>query len=264
MNSTKLGQNFLVNTNVAEKIARRFLPVDGEILEIGPGKGILTQLLLKYRQGNPFTAVELDNILFYQLKNKHAQTEQFTIVNRDILKVDLFRLFPGQSVNIVGNVPYYISKELMDWVIAHHKAIRKGMFMMQKEFVDKVNTEVQVQRQTSPQSLILNYLFRLEKQFDVQPGSFSPRPRVKSSVFSFERKDDNEIDADIDVQSLYTFLKNCFRNRRKTLMNNISNAGNTEKLWEHFEEHGLNPNVRAEQLSIHHLLPIFTLLSNPK
>lgn len=245
-----MGQHFLVNRHIAEKIARAFLPVEGPILEIGPGKGILTQHLLNRCPGSHITVVELDYTLFCELKNRFS--ESIDILNQNILHVDLYELFPGEgeAVNVIGNVPYYISKELMDWVIARHKKIRKGMFMMQKEFVNKFISP------TNAQSLVFGLLFQVEKLFDVQPGSFSPQPKVKSSVFLFERIL-SPIEKDIDVRDFYDFLQQCFRNRRKTLFNNLGALYDTKTLAEIFEKLRINPKVRAEQLTLKDFLCMY-------
>jgi 16S rRNA (adenine1518-N6/adenine1519-N6)-dimethyltransferase len=250
MRRAKLGQHFLVNRHIAEKIARSFLPVKGPILEIGPGKGILTQYLLNRCPDSQITAVELDNTLFCELKNKIS--ESIDILNQNILHVDLYELFPGEdeAVNVIGNVPYYISKELMDWVIAHYKKIKKGMFMMQKEFVNKFISPV------NAQSILFVWLFQVEKLFDVQPGSFSPQPGVKSSVFLFERIL-SPLEKDIDVMDFYSFLQQCFRNRRKTLLNNLGESYDTRAFAEIFKKLRINPKVRAEQLTLKDFLGMY-------
>jgi len=269
MTKASLGQNFLVNRNIAEKIVRRFLPVSGPIVEIGPGKGVVTDLLVRYRDQNPIIAVELDNSLFYKLKNNYAQTDGFTILNRDILKIELARILPDAetaaatkpgNVNVIGNVPYYISKEIIDWVIRHHQYIGTGVFMMQKEFTDKLKP-LPGKLQSNAQSVIMNHLFRMEKLFDVQPGSFSPQPKVKSTVFQLKRIPETLVD--LDVHEFYIFLQQCFKNRRKTLMNNIPAATDRESLWELFESHPFNPRLRAEQLSLAEFLKIFRHLTRP-
>ncbi len=250
MRRAKLGQHFLVNRSIAEKMARSFLPVEGPILEIGPGKGILTQYLLNRCPGSQITAVELDNTLFCELKNRFS--ESIEIVNRNILHVDLYKLFPGENeaVNVIGNVPYYISTELMDWVIAHYKKIKKGMFMMQKEFINKFISPV------NAQSILFVWLFQVEKLFDVQPGSFSPQPGVKSSVFLFERILSPR-EKDIDAMDFYRFLQRCFRNRRKTLLNNLAASYDTKTWGEIFEKLHINPKVRAEQLTLKDFLGMY-------
>ena len=92
MKRAKLGQNFLVNRHAAEKMVKKFLPVNGPILEIGPGKGILTQVLITHCRDNRIVAIELDKSLFSQLKEKITERESVEILNRDILKTDLHQL----------------------------------------------------------------------------------------------------------------------------------------------------------------------------
>jgi 16S rRNA (adenine1518-N6/adenine1519-N6)-dimethyltransferase len=231
-------------------MVQTFLPLEGPIVEIGPGKGILTQHLIKYRQNHQITAVEMDNTLFGELKNRFSRS--IDILNQNILLVDLYELFPGEGgvVNVIGNVPYYISKELMDWVIIHHKKIKKGMFMMQKEFVNKFISPA------NAQSILFVWLFQVEKLFDVQPGSFSPQPGVKSSVFLFERIL-SPLEKDIDVMDFYGFLQQCFRNRRKTLFNNLGASYDTKTFAEIFKKLRINPKVRAEQLMLKDFLCMY-------
>jgi len=245
-----LGQHFLVNRSIAEKMTQTFFPVKGPVLEIGPGQGILTRHLLDCCPDSQITAVELDNTLFCELKNRFSR--RIDIFNRNILHVDLYELFPGEdeAVNVIGNVPYYISKELMDWVITHHKKIKKGMFMMQKEFVNKFITPA------NAQAILFVWLFQVKKLFDVQPGSFLPRPRVKSSVILFNRII-SPPEKDIEVMDFYRFLRQCFRNRRKTLLNNLYSSYDTKILSGIFEKLCINPKVRAEQLTLKDFLEIY-------
>lgn len=254
MKQAKLGQHFLVNRNLAEKIVRAFLPVAGVILEIGPGKGILTDLLIKYRDKNRLAAVELDETLFSQLEDKYRDREEVEILNRDILKTDLQGIFPGgaETVNVIGNVPYYISSEIIDWVIAYNKKISKGMFMMQREFVDRF-LPGKKSKAIDARSILFNGLFHMEKRFDVRPGSFSPRPKVKSSVFSFKRR----VDVEIDTANFYLFLRGCFRNRRKTLANNLAAILDMEKVEKIFTNLRFHPKIRAEQLTLEDFLEIY-------
>jgi 16S rRNA (adenine1518-N6/adenine1519-N6)-dimethyltransferase len=250
MRKTKWGQHFLVNRSIAETMVQTFLPVKGPVLEIGPGKGILTQYLFNRCPECQITAVELDNTLFCELKDRFSKS--IHILNQNILHVDLYELFPGEdeAVNIIGNVPYYISRDLLDWVIAHHKKIKKGMFMMQKEFVNKFISPA------NAQSILFAWLFQVEKLFDVQPGSFSPQPGVRSSVFLFERIL-SPLEKDIDVMNFYRFLQQCFRNRRKTLVNNLGTSYETMAVQEVFEELRINPKVRAQQLILNDFLGIY-------
>ena len=261
MTGAKLGQHFLVNRNVAEKIVRYFLPVKGSILEVGPGKGVLTELLLNYRQNNPIKAVELDTSLFYKLRGRFGNYNDFEVVNRNILKVDPSMLFRDEKkIDIISNVPYYISTEFIDWVVSRAESIGKGVLMMQKEFVDRLAARPS-SKDYGAQSIVFNYLFRMEKGFDVKPGSFSPHPRVRSTVFLFENKMESTPAVHrVEVRGFYLFLQACFRNRRKTLMNNLEKGYDTEKLWGVFESFGINPKIRAEQLQSVDFLDLYKRL----
>jgi len=124
--------------------------------------------------------------------------------------------------------------------------VKKGMFMMQKEFVDKLTAQAGTSH-VNAQSTIFRLLFRCEKLSDVQPGSFSPPPKVKSTVFSFVPHDVVHGEG-IDAQDLYIFLGKCFGNRRKTLVNNLAGEFGEEKLRDLFQELRINLKIRAEQL----------------
>ena len=261
MTGAKLGQHFLVNKNVAEKIVRYFLPVEGGILEVGPGKGVLTELLVKYRQGNKIKAVELDTFLFYKLRSQFSECDDFEVLNRNILKVGIDNLFREKKrIGLISNVPYYISFEFIDWIVSQADFIEKGVLMMQKEFVDKLASRPS-SKDYNAQSVMFNYLFRMEKGFDVGPGSFSPHPRVKSTVFLFENiSDPTAPEHRVEVKGFYHFLQSCFKNRRKTLLNNLEKHHNPEKLWEVFEAFQMNPTIRAEQLPLADFLNIYKRL----
>lgn len=276
MTVTRWGQNFLVNKNVAEKMVRQFLsflPVadksipgsGGNILEIGPGKGILTDLLVKYRQDNSsIKIVELDNALFAKLRDFYGTCENVEMINADILEIKLPTILGEEKeVYLISNVPYYISGEFIDWVISQFEYIKMGMLMMQKEFVVRLAAKPGT-KDYSAQSVIFNYLFRLEKAFEVSPGSFLPRPKVKSTVFAFENRWEKiPLGRRTNVPGFYLFLKMCFENRRKTLLNNLERHYKSEELWKLFEIYGINPMARAEQVHVENFLNIYNKTHGP-
>lgn len=259
MKTVKLGQNFLINKNVAETIVKHFLPTDGNILEVGPGKGILTDLLVKHRKNNKIIAVELDTGLSHNLKDKYIENVQ--VISKNILKVNLPHLFQDEKkINLISNAPYYISSGFIDWIISQAKYIKKGILMMQKEFVDKL-TARSPSKEYNAQSIVFNFLFHLEKVFDVNPGSFSPRPKVKSTVFIFKNLSEKiEPEKRVDIKSFYLFLKSCFKNRRKTMFNNLEKQHHKEELRKVFEVHEINHKIRAEQMDLEDFLNIYHFL----
>ncbi len=254
MKETQLGQHFLVNHRLAEKIVRAFLPAEGHIVEIGPGSGILTELLIQYRRGGdpPVTAIELDPDLCQKLADRHPQG--LNIINKDILDIPLESLFPDSPVSLIGNLPYYISKDIIDWIILNHPQIRKGVVMLQREFVDKLHG-----RPPNPRSLIFQYLFDAETLFDVSPGSFSPPPKVKSTVFRFQKKT-TPPKPPIDIPTFYAFLKKCFRHRRKTLLNNLLPHYPRDTITQALHQYHISPTTRPEKLQLNDFLNIYSAL----
>ena len=247
--SARFGQNFLINKGVAEKIVKKFFPVHGIILEIGAGNGILTDFLYKYRKGNKIIAVEFDRELFVKIEKRYVY--DFEIINANILEINLNDNFSDKDINLISNVPYYISKDIIDWIIFNRNKIKKGIFMMQKEFVNKL-----IKKGDSAQSILFGFLFYSKRLFDVNPGSFYPKPKIVSSVFLFEkiiRKKREEL----DIKGFYAFLKKCFMNRRKILINNLSNVLNRELLKSILIKNNINLNVRAEELKLENFLEIY-------
>jgi 16S rRNA (adenine1518-N6/adenine1519-N6)-dimethyltransferase len=254
MKSARLGQNFLVNHNVAEKIVDAFAPVEGQVLEIGPGHGILTEYLLDHLKEDQFTTVEIDSHLAEKLEKKY--TGRLKVLCGDILELDLSEVFGGNPVNIIGNLPYQISKRIIDWMIMHQKKITKGIVMLQKEFVDKL-LSVPGNESYMAQSAVFQEIFSSKKLFTVSPGSFRPVPRVHSTVFSFSSNTQH-----VDIQRLYRFFQLVFRERRKTLFNNLIPHFEPESVRIALEQLGISRMIRGEQLPPRNLKAIYLLLSN--
>jgi 16S rRNA (adenine1518-N6/adenine1519-N6)-dimethyltransferase len=254
-NSVKLGQNFLINKGVAKKIVSALFPINNTVLEIGPGKGILTDLLLKKIEEENISVeiilVELDEELADVLKEKK---ENYRVVNDDILKIKLVD-FKKKGFQIIGNVPYYISKEIIDWIIFNENYIDSGVLMFQKEFIEKLLFPKDL-KDKNPQSIIFNYLFDTKKVSSVSPGSFFPIPKVSSSVFSFKKKTEKS-----DIIEFYDFLKICFKKRRKTLINNLSKVYDFD-LKNLFNKFGMDLQIRAEEMQTVDFEKIFLNLKN--
>lgn len=256
----KLGQNFLVNRSLAEKIVRSFLPVEGDILEIGPGRGILTESLIQAAGQNKITVIDIDPGICRDLTYLKGKHPRFDIIPGSILDLDLSSLAPDLPINLIGNLPYYLSKEIIDWVITYEKRVKTGLFMMQKEFVAKLLASPESGK-TSAQSVMFAFLFQATRLFTVNPGSFSPRPKVKSTVFSFA-KQPAEKQPGIDRAAFYSFLQAAFAGRRKTLINNLR-VQYPDKNWpDIFPRLGIDGRARAETLPLDRFPALFDLLSH--
>ncbi len=236
--SAKLGQNFLINKSIAEKIVEQLFPIQEMVVEIGPGKGVLTDILISKAESQKalldLMVVEIDNELAEKLINRN---DGFRVVNKI--------LFVRKVIN-------YISKDIINWIIKNHKYIKSGVLMFQKEFVDKV-LNLDNPKTKNAQNLMFNFLFEAKKIISVSPGSFFPIPKVSSSVFKFEKKEN----ISIDVENFYKFLKLCFNNRRKTLLNNLTQSFN-KNISQILEEYNLNKNIRAEELNLNDFINIFS------
>ncbi len=256
--SAKLGQNFLHDRNIAAKIVDAFLPQvgpdrptqTGPVLEIGPGPGILSALLLEKVPADRVTLVELDRFLAQKLKERFGDPPR--VVQEDILKVDLTRLYPGERVAIIGNLPYHISKELIDWLIAQHAQVGSAVMMLQRDFIDKLLAPPGGKNYHA-QSVVFQLLFQARRCFNVAAGAFTPQPKVVSTVIA-ARPLPPPLPG---VDEFYGFVKQCFAERRKTLWNNLAPHYDKKILLALAASSGLPPTARAEQLPPDAFLGLF-------
>lgn len=258
----KLGQNFLHNKNIAIKIVNEFLPQPGPVLEIGAGPGILSGLLLEKIPTSRITLVEIDRFLAQGLRQRFGS--QLQIMENNILDIDLAKMYTKGQVSIIGNLPYLISKDLIDWLIAQRASIGEAVLMLQKDFVDKLLSvpggPVPARgKKYSAQSVVFQLLFHSRRCFNVSPGSFLPRPKIMSTVLAIRPADSP---LQISDAEFYDFVKLCFAERRKTLWNNLAAHIEKDLLASMFDACGLEPRVRAEQLPANVFLELFKSAKN--
>ncbi len=255
MANQKLGQNFLIDKNIAIKIVKSLKPDCPIIIEIGPGKGIMTRLVSEFYNSMEIIAVEKDRRLFEKISECKMSGVQ--CLNMDILKLDISEITKNKNVTILGNIPYYISKDIIDWTIKNSGFIKKGTLMVQKEFFLKISSFAG-SKLYNAQSVIFNHIFYVKKLFEVNPGSFFPSPKVISTVFSFEKKESciNEI----QIFRFYELLKTAFAHRRKTLFNNLKNNYKKELILLFLKEKGIQSVIRAEDMNKNDLLGLFLSL----
>lgn len=251
MTASRLGQNFLVNREAAARIAGLVPADDSPLLEIGPGRGALTEHLPVLFPGRPLVLLEKDPKLAAELAGRFGP--EITILNQDVLSCDPNQLFPGRPVSLLGNLPYYLSRETIDWVLKQRNLIKHGVFMVQREFLRKLSTG------GNAQGLFFNSLFSLQGHFSVSPGSFAPPPRVFSEVFSFQPRPGSEAEPS---SAYYSFLKLAFSQRRKTLLNNLGQRFHAERVRQALAKLSLSEKCRAEQLPGSALLAIYRKLAD--
>lgn len=212
----KLGQHFLTDLSVLERIAAAAASAGDTVVEIGPGYGALTRYLV--RSARDVVAVELDIRLAAKLAERCEHPANLEVIRGDILDVDLSRLFKhtiSSQCVVTGNLPYYITSPILRSVFAANHLMRSATFLMQEEVADRT-----VAKPGAKSFGYLSCLCQLHsdptKLFRVEPGAFTPPPKVRSAVVRFVMRGDSPPDG------LLSFLGACFRSPRKTLRNNLA------------------------------------------
>ena len=261
--SKGLGQNFLVNPTVCPRMAEAVREsTSGKIgvLEIGAGVGVLTKELLE--RCEKVVCVELDTRLFPVLDDTLSGYDNLTLINADILKVDLEKVikehFEGMEVFVCANLPYYITSPVIMRLLEEKLPFKKIIVMVQKEAGDRLCAKVGT-RESGAVTVAVNYYAKARKLFDVSRGSFMPSPNVDSCVIELDltQKGDYNI---LDEKLFFKMIKSAFAQRRKTILNSVSSGMgiDKEKLALAIENAGLMPTARAEALTMEEL----TELSN--
>jgi 16S rRNA (adenine1518-N6/adenine1519-N6)-dimethyltransferase len=239
--SAKLGQNFLRDERVARRIIELVPEGNGPLLEIGPGQGALSRLLLERFPGRRLVLVEVDRFFAAELQQRFADRAQ--VVNDDILRLDTPALFAGEAATVVGNLPYHISKLLIDWIITQRRSIAAAVLMLQRDFIDKL-LATSGGKKYNAQSVAFQLLFQARRCFDVPANAFVPKPKVVSTVIVAQ-----PLPAALPaVDGFYAFVRTCFVERRKTLANNLSPRHPGPALPAAIAAAGIAPQARAEQL----------------
>ena len=218
-----LGQNFLIDTNVLEKIINTTKIQDKIILEVGPGTGNLTSYILKNKPKKVFV-IEKDNELASTLEKKF--NEQITIINNDILKIDETQLFKDKVI-VFGNLPYNISTEILSkWIInlKNNFWFESLVLMFQKEVADRIIAKFNTSNY-GRLSIICNWKLNIKKIFDIKPSAFSPKPKVDSSLlFFYPKKNFIKIKNPNNLEKITRIFFNQRRKMLKKPFNQIFNG----------------------------------------
>jgi len=236
----RFGQHFLVDPAIVGRIIGAIDPRRGDhVVEIGPGLGALTLPLLACL--DHLHVVEIDRDLSARLRELHS-AEQLTVHQADALKFD-FAALPT-PLRIVGNLPYNISTPLLFHAAASASRCRDFHFMLQQEVVDRMVAKPS-ESDYSPLSVMLPHRFRLERLFDVPPGSFRPQPKVHSAVVRLLPRPMEQLDA-ASEGAFSRIVTQAFSMRRKTLRNTLSGLISAGEL----AELGIDPGKRAQELPV--------------
>lgn len=257
----KLGQNFLIDPNARQRIVEALGDIStSSVLEIGPGAGALTDLLAA--RARRLIAVELDRILAPQLLERWKDGSNVRILQADILEVDLADLLesPQHKLVVVGNLPYYITSDILLHLFSHAAVIDRVVVMVQEEVADRLAAHPGV-RDYGVLSATAQMHGRVKKLFTLPPEAFSPSPKVNSAVVRIDvlpRFEELKVPRD---QFLH-FLQLCFRQKRKTLANNLRNAkiAGAADAAVAIAAAGLASDVRAEAVPLETMARLFHAL----
>jgi 16S rRNA (adenine1518-N6/adenine1519-N6)-dimethyltransferase len=243
----KLGQHFLQSTRVLDRIAMAACPEGTrQVVEIGPGQGALTELLLA-RTGC-VVALEMDPELAEQLRQRWPDQRRLYLVEGNAVNFDWTQWGPA---TLAGNLPYYIATAIISKYLAKPGALSQAVFLIQKEVAERITAKPGT-RDFGYLSVECQYLANVEYLFSVPPGAFRPPPKVDSAVIRLTPRPEAQCD---EAGPFLEFASACFRQKRKTLRNNLAELYPKERL----EVPELSK--RAEQLSVAELLELFRSLS---
>ncbi|WP_226648961.1 16S rRNA (adenine(1518)-N(6)/adenine(1519)-N(6))-dimethyltransferase RsmA [Microbulbifer variabilis] len=212
----RFGQNFLVDGNIIERIVRSIAPKETDkLVEIGPGQGAITELLLQ--RCPSLTAVELDRDLIPLLEFKFRDYPDFKIIERDALKFDFGEFAAERPLRIVGNLPYNISTPLLFHLLSFKGKVQDMHFMLQKEVVDRLGASPGT-KSYGRLTVMVQYYCRVHGLFPVPPQSFRPAPKVESAIVRLIPHSEIPYIAE-DEKLLERIVNIAFQQRRKTLRN---------------------------------------------
>lgn len=268
----KLGQNFLAERSYAAKIVEALGDVSQRrVIEIGPGRGVLTDLLA--RRAGRVIAVELDRVLAAQLRMKYTLRENVEIIEGDILTIDFAHLLgprPGalaglaprkpEPVRVVGNIPYYITSDILLRLFSFHELFDCIVIMVQKEVADRIAARAGGSEYGLLSATAQLYA-KVENLFAVPPGAFNPPPKVYSSVLRLTIAPQFE-KLQVAADGFIEFLKLSFGQKRKTLVNNLKERYDSAAVQSAMKKAGVRADARAEALPLEKAAAIFRALTN--
>ena len=251
----KFGQNFLIDTHVLDKIIDASgVTEDDFVLEIGPGIGTMTQYLCE--RAREVVAVEIDKNLIPILSDTLKNYSNVTVINEDILKLDICKLAEeknqGKPIKVVANLPYYITTPIIMGLFESHVPIDSITIMVQKEVAERMQ-EGPGSKEYGALSLAVQYYAKPEIVANVPPNCFMPRPNVGSAVIRLTRYEKPPVEVE-DEKLMFRIIRASFNQRRKTLANGLNNSPEIhlpkEVIQESIVSLGVPENIRGEALSL--------------
>jgi len=266
----KLGQNFLTDHSAAKRIVDALGDIsDRTVIEIGPGRGMLTDFLV--RRARKVIGIELDRVLAAQLRMRYATLKNVDVLESDFVNVEWISMVgrrPGplhdlrptqaETVDVVGNLPYYITSDIVLRILEEHESIGRAVIMVQREVADRISAEPG-SRDYGLLSATAQLYARVENLFTLPPEAFDPPPEVYSSVIRLTMAS-RVAELDVDPAAFQAMLKLAFAQKRKTLANNLKGQYNDKTIRSALKVAGVRPDARAEALPLDRMAAIFRVL----
>ncbi len=251
-----LGQNFLTDVNIVRKIVNTAnVDENTSVIEIGPGIGALTEILLE--QANDVTAVEIDQRLIPILEQTFSE-ENFQVINQDFLNIkpeELRSLVQKDKVKVVANLPYYITTAIITKILLEMPFIDELYIMVQKEVAERIAADSRTKKYNSL-SVFCQTISEVNYEFTVKKTVFDPVPKIDSAIISFKRKEHN-----VNILEFEKFVQNAFKQKRKTLVNNLNATYGLSKqdIITFLEENEIKTNIRSEEISVSEFQELYNL-----
>jgi len=265
----KFGQNFLIDPRVLEKIiSAAEITKEDLVVEIGPGIGTMTQYLAC--AAREVVAIEIDKMLIPILQDTLSEYDNVTIINDDVLKVDLNKLAEekngGRPVKVVANLPYYITTPIVMGLFENHVPVHSITIMVQKEVADRMRMGPGT-KDYGALSLAVQYYAEPYLVANVPQNCFMPRPKIGSAVIKLTVHENPPVTVQ-DEKLMFKLIRASFNQRRKTLANGLNNSTelhySKEQVAQAIERLGLSPSVRGEALTLEQFARLADILRKPE
>ena len=242
----RFGQNFLTDANAIRRIGAALAPLASDnVLEIGPGRGALTDVLLNVAPR--ISAIEIDRDLCAHLRSRYPE-DRLTLIEKDVLEVALCDLAQPGPLVIAGNLPYNISKPVAMKLVVERRAVSRAVLMFQREVAQRLTAEPGTGAY-GPLTVLAGRAYRIERLFDLSPGAFQPSPKVVSTVTRWTPREEDALPESL-VAPLMAVLRAAFARRRQTLQKNLRIAlhGDEAATLSLLAQAGIDGLLRAEAI----------------
>ncbi|HWJ20152.1 MAG TPA: 16S rRNA (adenine(1518)-N(6)/adenine(1519)-N(6))-dimethyltransferase RsmA [Geobacterales bacterium] len=266
----KLGQNFLTDLGAAQRVVEALGDVSNRtVIEIGPGRGVLTDVLVA--RAKHVIGIELDRVMAAQLRMRYATKPNVEILESDFVAAQFTSMVgrrPGplhdlrptqpETVDVIGNLPYYITSDIVLRILELHQNIERAVIMVQREVADRISA-APGSRDYGLLSATVQLFARVDKLFTLPPSAFSPPPQVHSSALRLTMTPRLE-ELQVEEDPFIAFLKLAFGHKRKTLLNNLRGQYEDVAIRAALKSAGLRADVRAEAMSLEKTAAVFRAL----